>query len=198
MRDCFTADTRRRLDLFAALLLRWNTRINLIARGDEAAIWSRHILDSAQLAPLLPPRPGELADLGSGGGFPGLILALVTDWHVHLVESDQRKAAFLREAVRETGATATIHAMRAEHLTIGPVPAVTARALAPVATVLGLAAPLLRPDGVCVLAKGRTAESELTAAAREWHMRIERFPSATSPDALLLRISEFRRDGPRP
>ncbi len=190
------AESVERLRTYAALLLRWNARINLIGRGSEADVWQRHVLDSAQLAPLLPDPPGALADLGAGAGFPGLVLALTTGWHVHLVESDQRKAAFLREAVRVTGANAEVHAVRAESLTLPPLPVVTARALAPLTDLLALAAPLLAPGGVCLFPKGRAAEDELTAAAREWHMRVERFPSRTSPEATLLRISEISRVAP--
>jgi 16S rRNA (guanine(527)-N(7))-methyltransferase RsmG len=185
-----------RLEHFAGLLLRWNARINLMSRADEPELWTRHILDCAQLGPLLPTAPGELIDLGSGAGFPGLILALTTAWRAHLVEADHRKAAFLREAIRETGANAVVYPMRAEAMPIGRVRVVTARALAPVAHLLELAHPLLTEDGICLLPKGRTADDELTAAARGWHMRIERFPSRTSPRATLLRISEIRRAGP--
>jgi 16S rRNA (guanine(527)-N(7))-methyltransferase RsmG len=192
------APARARLAQLAGLLLRWNQRINLIAAADEADLWTRHILDSAQLASLLPEPPAELIDLGSGGGFPGLVLALTTSWTVHLVESDQRKAAFLREAVRVTGAKAIVHAVRAEKLAIPPAPVVTARALASVSALLELVRPLLTADGVCVLPKGRSVDTELTAAAREWHMRVERFPSCTGPGATLLRISEIRRVGPDP
>lgn len=186
-----------RLEIYARLLLRWNARINLIARADEAELWQRHILDSAQLADLLPAEADVCIDLGAGAGFPGLILALMTTWRVHLVEADQRKAAFLREAVRETGANATVHAVRAEALDLAPVPVVTARALAPVTVLLALAQPLLRTGGICLLPKGRAADSELTAASQQWHMRVERFPSRTSPGATLLRISEIRRAGPQ-
>jgi 16S rRNA (guanine527-N7)-methyltransferase len=184
-----------RLDEYARLLLRWNRRINLISRADEPAVWTRHILDCAQLVPLLPTGPGTLVDLGSGGGLPGLVLAILTAWDVHLVESDQRKATFLREAARVTAADATVHARRAESLRLPPARAVTARALAPVSTLLSLAMPLLAEDGVCLFPKGRGVEAELTEAASGWHMRVERFPSRTSPDASVLRISEIRRAG---
>ena len=188
-------DARARLEQFADLLLRWNGRINLISRGDEAALWPRHILDSAQLGRLLPATPDSLIDLGSGAGFPGLVLAITTGWRVHLVESDQRKAAFLREATRLTGADAVVHAVRAETLRLPPVAVVTARALASVGDLLPLAAPLLTPGGVCLFPKGQGADGELTAAAAGWHMQVERFPSQTSPGATLLRISEIRRAG---
>ncbi len=188
-------DQRERLERFAALLLRWNERINLVSRADTVTLWQRHILDSAQLAPLLPDPPGRLIDLGSGAGFPGLVLALLTRWEVHLVESDQRKAAFLREAARATAACAIIHAGRAESLRVAPARVVTARALAPLPALLPIAAPLLEPDGICLFPKGRGVAAELTAAAAGWHMLVERFPSRTSPDATLLRISEIRRAG---
>lgn len=192
----FPAEVTDRLRIYQALLLRWTARINLIARTDADEIWQRHILDSAQLGPLLPAPAAELVDLGSGAGFPGLVLAITTGWQVHLVESDQRKAAFLREAARATEAPAVVHPLRAEALKLPPVPVVTARALAPLAALLPLAAPLLRPDGICLFPKGATANDELTAAANGWQMRVERFPSQTSAGATILRLSEIRRVGP--
>jgi 16S rRNA (guanine(527)-N(7))-methyltransferase RsmG len=188
-------EARARLEHFTALVRRWNPRINLISRADEAVLWPRHILDSAQMLPLLPAEPGTLIDLGSGAGFPGLVLALLTPWRVHLVEADQRKAAFLREAARETGAVVSVHAMRAEAVRLPQAQVVTARALAPLATLLRLAAPLLAPDGICLFPKGRGVEAELTHAAAEWHMRVERSRSRMSRDATILRISEIRRAG---
>ncbi len=193
--DLVAADARERLDRFAALLLRWNGRINLIARSDESALWPRHILDSAQLVPLLPDAPGTMVDLGSGAGFPGVILAILTPWRVHLVESDQRKAAFLREAARELGVAVQVHAVRAEALSLDPVEVVTARALAPLPALLTLAAPLLKSGGVCLFPKGRRLDDELTSVAGGWQMRVERFPSKTDPGATLLRISEICRAG---
>jgi 16S rRNA (guanine(527)-N(7))-methyltransferase RsmG len=190
------AAARAPLERYAALLLRWNRRVNLISRADEPTLWLRHILDSAQLVPLLPTTPGTLVDLGSGAGFPGLVLAVLTLWRVHLVESDQRKAAFLREAARGAGAAnVTVHAARAEAVRLPPADVVTARALAPVAALLPLAKPLLADQGVCLFPKGRDVEAELTEAGARWHMRVERFPSRTSPGATLLRISEIRRAG---
>lgn len=186
-------ETERRLRLFVALLLRWNRRINLIARADEPHVWERHILDSTQLLPLLPAPTGLLVDLGSGAGFPGLVLAIATGWQVHLVESDARKASFLRQVARETATAVTIHAARAETLVLPPAQVVTARALAPLAQLLALAVRFLAPDGVCLFPKGKSAAEELTEACREWHMRVEQFPSRTSPTATLLRLREICR-----
>jgi 16S rRNA (guanine527-N7)-methyltransferase len=188
-------ETADRLEAFVALLGQWNRTINLVSRRDEANIWDRHVRDSLQLARFIPAGSSHLIDLGSGGGFPGLVLAIATDIPTHLVESDQRKAAFLREAARCVGAPATVHAVRAEAASIPPAPVVTARALASVDQLLAWSAHLLAPSGVCLFLKGRTAEDELTAAARQWHMRIERSPSLTDPDATILQISEIRRVG---
>lgn len=192
-------DTRDRLLAFEALLRRWNAKINLVSRAGAADLWQRHIIDSVQLGTLLPP-PGMadpgLTDLGSGAGFPGLVLAITTGRHVALVESDQRKAAFLREAIRTTGANATVHASRIETLDLPPAAAVTARALAPLPHLLSLAYPKLAPGGSCLFPKGETVNDELTAAANGWQMRVERFASLTHPGATILRLSEISRVGP--
>ena len=192
-----TPEATERLSTFAALLRQWNRRINLVAPADIDDLWRRHILDSAQLAELIPPAPDSFADLGSGAGFPGLVLAIVSGRPVHLVESDQRKAAFLREAARLTGAAATIHAVRAEAVALPPQALVTARALAPLPTLLAWAAPLLAADGICLFPKGRGVEAELTAAAAGWHMRVERLSSRLEPGATILRISDIHRVSPR-
>ena len=186
-------ETRARLDTFAALLLRWNPAVNLISRGDEAELWSRHIADSLQLVALVPPGASHGIDLGTGGGFPGLVLAIATDIPYDLIESDHRKAAFLREAGRATRATVRVHTVRAEAAKIGPAPLITSRALAPLPRLLALAAPLLSSGGICLFPKGAAVESELTAAAAGWHMRVARIPSQTAQGACILRISDIAR-----
>ncbi len=182
-----------RLSIYACLLLRWNARINLISRGDEPRIMERHVADALQLAPLIPRQTAHAIDLGSGGGLPGLVLAIATNLPFALIESDRRKAAFLREAARETAAPATVHAVRIEDAALPPAPLITARALAPITRILHLAAPLLAPNGVFLLPKGRAADQELTDALREWNMRTEAFPSRTDPGGTLLRLSEVTR-----
>ncbi|MBS0559616.1 MAG: 16S rRNA (guanine(527)-N(7))-methyltransferase RsmG [Proteobacteria bacterium] len=194
-RPTLSPEARFRLERFAALLARWNPTINLVATADIPALWPRHIDDSLQLAPLIPPGISRAIDLGSGGGFPGLVLAIATGIPFDLVESDRRKAAFLREAARETAAPATVHAVRIEDAKLPPAPLVTARALARLPRLLALAAPLLAPGGVCLFLKGAAAQDELTEAAAGWHMRSARLPSQTDPDAAILRISEIVRVG---
>jgi 16S rRNA (guanine(527)-N(7))-methyltransferase RsmG len=186
-------ETEARLRDYLSLLLRWNTRINLIAKAEAEAAWARHVLDSAQLAPLLPDEPGPLVDLGSGAGFPGMVLALLSGRDTHLVESDRRKCAFLQEAARLLGLTGvTIHPSRIDAARLPLAAIVSARALAPLPALLGHAHRILAPGGIALFPKGRTATEELTAAAADWTMRIERFPSRTDPDSTILRLSEIR------
>jgi 16S rRNA (guanine527-N7)-methyltransferase len=187
-------ETLARLETFAELLLLWNRKLNLVGRGTVDDLWRRHILDSAQLHPLLPPTARNLVDLGSGAGFPGLILAILGGPTVHLTESDQRKCAFLREAVRVTGCAATVHAVRIEAAPAIAGDIVTARALAPLGKLLDLAEPFLAPTTRCLFLKGRLAAEELTAARKEWKMDADLLPSRSDPTGIILRLENIRRD----
>lgn len=186
-------ETLEALDAYVALLLKWNRTLNLVARQDEKLIWPRHVANSLQLAKCMVPRPERAIDLGSGAGFPGLVLAIATQVPFDLIEADRRKAAFLREAARATGAPVQVHAIRIEDAHLPPAPLVTARAVAPLAKLLALAAPLLAPRGTCLFLKGAGVESELTRASAEWHMQLQRIPSRTAPGASILRITELAR-----
>jgi len=185
-------DARRaRLSTFAELLVRWNRVINLVSRRDIDELWPRHILDSLQVLPLLPK--GPVTDLGSGAGFPGLVLSIAAGRPVTLVESDSRKASFLREAARLTDAPALVVCERIESVRLAPAAAITARALAPLSQLLDWAAPLLAADGLCVFHKGRRAEDELTDAAAQWHMSVARTPSRSDPEGVILALGGLRR-----
>jgi 16S rRNA (guanine527-N7)-methyltransferase len=186
-------ETLDRLTLYVDLLERWNARINLVGRDTMGDVWRRHILDSAQLFRLVPPRARVLVDLGSGAGLPGLILAILGVPEVHLVETDQRKAAFLREALRITGTAAQLHVRRIEALTPFPADIVTARALAPLADLLDFAEPFIGPSTVCLFLKGKAADDELTRAGQAWKMRVERVPSASDPSGTILRLENLAR-----
>jgi len=188
-------ETLDRLAAYVALLHKWQARINLVATASLADVWRRHVLDSVQLAPLIPDDAAGVTDIGSGAGFPGLVLAIVRDRPVHLIESDARKCAFLREAARVSGAPATIHNARAEALAPWPAGVVTARAVASVAELLALAHPFAslaapRP-GFALLLKGARADAELTEAARKWHMTVTRSGSVSDPTGCILRIDDF-------
>jgi 16S rRNA (guanine527-N7)-methyltransferase len=188
---CVSRETLARLEVFAALLMAWQQSINLVAPASLPDLWRRHILDSAQLWPLLPEGAQRLIDLGSGAGFPGLILAILGVPEVHLVESDRRKAAFLREAARVTGATVTVHVARAETLALPPAGIVTARALAALDRLLPLVRRFLAPGGVALLPKGREAQEELTLAGTRWKMRAELIASRTDPMGRILRLQDL-------
>ena len=138
---------------------------------------------------------GVLVDLGSGAGFPGLVLAILTDWRVHLIDSDQRKCAFLRQVALETGTLdrVTIHAQRFEAVAPFPADVVTARACAALDDLLGYAAPFIGESGRCLFLKGKGVEEELTAAQAHWTMRLERRPSLSEPAATILVIDHLKR-----
>jgi len=201
-------ETLMRLDAYVDLLVKWQSALNLIAPSTLPAIWSRHVLDSAQIAEIGAAHR-SWADLGSGAGFPGLVVALLLDdprirqnrapGVVHLVESDQRKASFLREAIRVTKAGAIVHACRVEEARgrlAGRVTAVTARALAPLRELLLLAEPLLttRADGF--FPKGQALDSELELAATHFLFDSQIVPSRTSKEGRVLVVSNLRRRGP--
>ncbi|MCA3365078.1 MAG: 16S rRNA (guanine(527)-N(7))-methyltransferase RsmG [Roseomonas sp.] len=187
-----SSETTERFAAFRDLLLRWNVRINLISGETAADIDQRHIADCAQLQPLLP-KDGPIADLGSGAGLPGLVLAILQpEREIHLVESDKRKAAFLVEASAQLKLPMVrVHACRAENAKLPPLAGITARALAPLAVLLPHAADFLAPGGMALFPKGKTAEKELTEATQDWHFTLERFPSATNPEATILRLSNI-------
>ena len=184
-------ETLERLERYAALLRRWQKAVNLVSAGTLPDLWRRHMLDSAQLLGLVPQRPCRLADLGSGAGFPGLVLAIMGVGEVELVESDARKCAFLREAIRVTGATARVYQGRIEDVLDGSFDVVTARALAPLSELLGYAQALLAPGGVALFLKGRRLEEELTEARKAWKMTFARFASVSAPGGSILRIREI-------
>ncbi len=191
-----TADQRRALERYAALLLEWNDKVNLVSRRNPGALWERHMLDSAQLMAALPERPAgrplRIADLGSGGGFPGLVLAILGAGEVHLVESDGRKAAFLEAVSRETGTAVTIHPERIETLAPLKADCVTARALAPLPKLLGYVARHLVPGGRALLLKGRSRAPEVAEAQRRWSLRLSEITSLSDPESAILVIEGLK------
>ncbi|PWC52598.1 16S rRNA (guanine(527)-N(7))-methyltransferase RsmG [Azospirillum sp. TSO22-1] len=186
-------ETLERLTVYEALLRKWQKTINLVGPKTLDDAWSRHFLDSAQLYPLLPESTKVLVDLGSGAGFPGLVLAILGVPEVHLIESDVRKGAFLREAARATGAAVTVHSKRIEAVQGLQADVLTARALAPLADLLDWGARFLTADGVALFLKGQNVEDELTDSTKYWKMRTERFDSVTDPSGSILRLSGIVR-----
>lgn len=187
-------ETLERLQRYVAVLSHWQKRINLVGTATLADVWRRHVWDSAQLKPLLPAETRVLMDVGSGAGFPGLVLALLGVPEVHLVEVDARKSAFLREAARVTDTPVILHTARIETLSPWPVDVVTARAVAPLGSLLTLVAPFLsRPEALGVFLKGRNAEEELTTARKQWRMTVTRIPSQSDPSGVVLCVKEVYR-----
>jgi 16S rRNA (guanine527-N7)-methyltransferase len=181
-------ETLERLTVFLDLLRRWQPAINLVGSATLTDPWRRHVLDSAQLAAHVPAEAADLVDLGSGAGFPGMVLALLGVRGVHLIEGDRRKVRFLREVARVTGAPATIHAVRIEQMHGWPAAVVTARALAPLPRLLELADRFLVLDSVALFLKGKSVERELTDARANWHMVSEMFPSLSEPTGTVLKL----------
>jgi 16S rRNA (guanine527-N7)-methyltransferase len=191
-------ETEARLDRFAALLLDWQGRMNLIAASTVPTLWTRHIADSLQLL-AIAPKARKWADLGSGGGFPGVPIACAlaeqNSAEVHLIESNKRKAAFLREAVRVTGAPAVVHAERVADFARnfrGELDAVTARALAPLPELLSIAYPLLKRGAQGLFPKGQDVEAELTQATKCWSIQVSLVPSRTDPKSRVVVIREAK------
>lgn len=190
-------ETLDRLQAYLDLLIHWQRRINLVGPSSLADPWRRHFLDSWQLLRHIPDDAKTLADLGSGAGFPGLVLSILGVPGVHLVDSDERKGVFLREAIRITGATAQVITARIEDFPHG-FPAdfradvVTSRALAPLSDLLALSRPILSTYGVCLFMKGRNVEQELTESAKNWNINLKRIPSQTDSAAALLKIQGFQ------
>jgi 16S rRNA (guanine527-N7)-methyltransferase len=185
-----------RLEAYVAVLNKWQARINLVSRSTLAEVWHRHMLDSAQLAPLIPATARVLVDLGSGPGLPGLVVAaLRPDLTVHSVESDGRKMAFQAEAARLMNlGNIVFHVKRAEHISPAPqADVVTARALAALPQLLAWALPFVSPNGHCLFLKGRGVEDELTAARKIWTLQAECIPSRTDAGAAIVKIAGLQR-----
>jgi 16S rRNA (guanine527-N7)-methyltransferase len=187
-------ETGERLAAFVDLLARWWNTTNLIAESTFASVWTRHVADSAQLL-ALAPGAGRWVDMGSGAGFPGLVIAIqladVPGAIVHCIESDRRKCAFLREAVRATGAAATIHPARVEAidpLTLGAVDAVAARAFAPLPLTLELARTWIERGAVGVFPRGESARQQLATLPEATAYAIEALPSLVDPKSAILRV----------
>ena len=191
-------ETADRLDVYADLLFKWTARINLVSPATLSALWTRHFLDSAQLFGLAPEDTRTWVDLGSGGGFPGLIVAILAaeagrQVDVTLIEADQRKAAFLRTVARETGTGVRVLSERIEVAEPQSADVVSARALAPLETLLGFVHRHIAADGVALLQKGANHGNERMIALERWRFDCETLPSKTDSDAVVMRIGGIER-----
>ncbi|MBL4614427.1 MAG: 16S rRNA (guanine(527)-N(7))-methyltransferase RsmG [Magnetovibrio sp.] len=183
-------DVMDRLQAYANLLIKWQAKINLVGPATVPHVWQRHMLDSAQLSTFIP-KDKKIVDFGSGAGFPGLVLACMRpDLDVHLVESDQRKCAFLQEVNRTVGCGATVHNQRIE--TLAPLEAdiITSRALASLDKLLSFAQMHSLSTGICLFLKGKRWLEELTEAQKNWIMQVQNHPSRTDPAGMILELRE--------
>lgn len=179
-------ETQARLATFAELLLKWQQHINLIASPEH--LWHRHILDSMELLKHLPATPGLIADLGSGGGFPGIILSICTPHHIHFIESDKRKASFLREALRVTYSTGTVYAQRIESVLL-KCDVITARACASLERLLSLSEHLWSPSVTGLFMKGQQVQEEIKEAELHWRFHYTIHPHSLSREGNILSIN---------
>jgi 16S rRNA (guanine527-N7)-methyltransferase len=190
-------ESRPRLELYVDLLLTWQKRINLIGPATAGVVWERHILDSLQLLPLLPEHTRIIAELGSGAGIPGLVVAIAADLEVHLYESNGKKAAFLREAARRAGTRAHVHMVRLETLrteqSLPAVDCVLARALAPLPLLLDHAEPFLARGAVGLFHKGQDIDAELTEATKYWKLKVTKHASLCDSRGVILEVHEAIR-----
>lgn len=191
-------ETSERLEIYASLLRKWNPRINLVSKTTLPNLWTRHIADSAQLYDLAPHPVDHWADLGAGGGFPGLVIAIMamemeSPRRVTLVESDARKGAFLNTVIRETGARASVIFDRIEATAPLMADVLSARALADLPTLLGFAERHLAPGGTAIFPKGATWEKEVSAARKAWNFNCQVANSETEDGPVLLRITGVAR-----
>ena len=189
-------ETVDKLHAFHALVLKWTKVINLISKGTYDQIWQRHILDSAQVLKH-SQTTGPWIDLGSGGGFPGLVVVILAQEQsprpMTLIESDMRKSAFLLSAARELDLDVTVTAARIEDYEGPKATTVSARALADLPTLIDLSVPLLLDGGEMLFLKGQTWPQELTKARESWTLEVESLTSKTSADSALLRIGKCHR-----
>ncbi len=191
-------ETLERLEVYAGLLARWNPAINLVSPSTVPQIWTRHFSDSAQLLDIAGVTTGKWVDLGSGGGFPGLVIAILAagqhpTLQVTCVESDQRKAAFLRTVARETGTDVQIIAERIESLAPLGASVVSARALAPLHRLVAYAQPHLAEQGIALFLKGIGQAPEIEQALATWVFHLDTIQSRTDPQSTILKLRSIRR-----
>lgn len=191
-------ETLERLEHFVATLRKWNPKINLVASSTLGNVWQRHIDDSIQVFDLAPSAGEQWADLGSGGGFPGIVAAILSaaerpEMMITLVESDKRKAAFLNTVIKELGLHASVLAERIESVPPLAADILSARALAPLPDLLAYAEKHMSPGGAAIFPKGIRHVEEIERALEDWRFTLQKIPSKTDPSAVVLLIGGIAR-----
>ncbi len=191
-------ETFERLKAFETLVQKWSPKINLVSRDALSNLWQRHILDSAQIFQFITPGAGTWLDIGSGGGFPGIVAAIILaevqpQAEIVMIESDQRKATFLRTALRDCGVSGKVIAKRIEDIPSYDAITLTARALAPVSDLLEYADRHLNENGIALLHKGRNYNQELDIARTKWSFDVVTHTSLTANDSAILELRNIQR-----
>jgi 16S rRNA (guanine527-N7)-methyltransferase len=192
-------ETRQKIRIYASLLQKWQKKINLVSDSTLPGLWSRHFYDSYQLKKYFEtPESGKIQgkvkilDIGSGAGFPGLLLSMLGVGEFHMVESNSKKCAFMRQVIRETGCDAIIHNERVEHLSAFNVNFVTSRACASLDKLLGMAQNFMGEESIGLFLKGQIADQEIREARQNWQFDVEKFTSATEETGIILKVSHIK------
>ncbi|GLQ04948.1 16S rRNA (guanine(527)-N(7))-methyltransferase RsmG [Sneathiella chinensis] len=188
-------ETLEKLEIYVNLLNKWQKAINLVSRSTLSDAWLRHILDSYQVLDHVTAKEGIWIDLGSGAGFPALVVAIVSDFDVHVVESDQRKCLFMREVSRETSSPITVHNSRIEAVSPFPADVISARALASLDRLLEYSVPFATEKTEFLFLKGQDVDAELTNASKCWKMDAIKYQSVSSSEGSILKLTNVRHSG---
>ena len=185
-------ETIDKLMTYEVQLLKWQRAVNLVAKSTLPDLWTRHFLDSAQLLPHIGKDVKTIVDMGSGGGFPAMVLAMTGRFDVHFIESDQKKIEFLRNVSRETKININLHCCRLEQAPEIRADLVTSRALASLDKLLSFAEPFSDEKTQCLFLKGATHNEEITCAKQNWHVKFSTYESITDPEGVILKVESFK------
>ncbi|PCI33113.1 MAG: 16S rRNA (guanine(527)-N(7))-methyltransferase RsmG [Alphaproteobacteria bacterium] len=192
-------ETQENIRLYAGLLTKWQKKINLVSETTLPDLWSRHFYDSYQLKKLFDVSRAEnsgqklqILDIGSGAGFPGLLLSMLDLGTFHMVESNGKKSTFMRQVIRQTNCKAIVHTARAEELTAFPVDYIISRACASLNKLFDLGRNFIREDTICLFLKGQIADQEIEEARANWSFEVEKFTSVSAESGVILKLSHIK------
>lgn len=188
-------ETMENIKIYATHLTKWQKNINLVSGSTIESLWERHFYDSYQLKDYFEgaeQRKLRILDIGSGAGFPGLLLSMLDIGEFHMVESNGKKCAFMRQVIRDTNSTAIVHAERVEEMDIFPVDYIISRACAPLDKLLRLAQNFIQEDVICLFLKGQTASEEIEEAQKNWSFHVEKFTSKSEDTGVILKVSHIK------
>ncbi|NOZ42757.1 MAG: 16S rRNA (guanine(527)-N(7))-methyltransferase RsmG [Alphaproteobacteria bacterium] len=177
------------------LVVKWQKKINLVSNASLSDIWCRHFYDSFQLNSLFGQSIGgnlQILDIGSGAGFPGLLLSMLGSGEFHMVESNAKKCTFMNQVIRETTCRAVVHCARMEDLAVFPIDYIISRACAPVGRLIEIAQGFIHPETICLFLKGQNADKEIAAARQKWQFKLEKFTSLSEASGVIVKVSDIK------